>query len=156
MLHTEVARGLRASMRNNGQAYGFSVSITAGLALLTAEVKRPGPGNILLFALGAVVAFSVLEALASGGFRKTLEEEPSNVTALGVSMSFLSVGSATLAAWGTAHFVGGVIVWPLTGFVVATIYPVLAGLELALAERARESSDSRSDEEREEGRGAGE
>lgn len=112
-----LAHGIRASLRNNGQAYGFSVSITAGLAMLNASTRQPGAVHILYFVLGAAAAFSLLEGLVSAGFRKPLEEEPSTVTALGISLSFRSVTTS-----------------------------------VALAQRARESSDSETSEEKDTGK----
>ncbi|MCP9624115.1 hypothetical protein FOH10_19885 [Nocardia otitidiscaviarum] len=140
-------RGLRASMRNNGQAYGFSVSITAGAALLNTEAHRAGAAQIFLFAMGAVAAFSLLEAVVSTGFRQRLDKEPSTVMALGVSLSFLSVGATIGVAWVVARFVGGTLAWPLAGFLIALVYPLLAGLELAIAQRARAAADDETPEE---------
>ncbi|MGW7358353.1 hypothetical protein ACWGI0_17410 [Streptomyces sp. NPDC054802] len=104
--------------------------------------------HILYFALGATAAFSLLEGLVSAGFRKPLEEEPSTVTALGISLSFLSVTTSVALAWATAHFVGGRLAWPITGFTISMVYPLIAGVELAVAQRARESSDSETSEEK--------
>lgn len=135
-----VAHGIRASMRNNGQAYGYSVSVTIALGLLTVEANEPGSAHYIYFALGAAVAFSVLELLATTGFRKPLEEEPSTVTAMGVSLSVVSVGVSALLAWAASSLVGGVAAWPVTSFSVSVVYLVLAGTEFALAERAQRSA----------------
>ncbi|MFG2681142.1 hypothetical protein [Streptomyces sp. NPDC048392] len=135
-----LAHGVRASLRNNGQAYGYSVAITVAAALLNTEARVPGAAHLVYFALGAAVAFSLLQALASAGFRKPLEPEPSTVTAMGVSLSLVSVGTSVVLAWGCAHFVGGVVAWPVTSFTVSVVYLFVAGLELALAERAQASS----------------
>ncbi|MEW2636292.1 hypothetical protein AB0903_32780 [Streptomyces sp. NPDC048389] len=143
-----LTHGIRAPLRNNGQAYGFPVSITGGLAMLNADARQPGTVHILYFALGAAAAFSLLEALVSAGFRKPLEEEPSTVTALGISLSFLSVTTAVALAWLTAHFVGGRLAWPITGFTVSMVYPLIAGVEPAVAQRARESSNTETGEEK--------
>ncbi|GAA2284024.1 hypothetical protein GCM10010415_62160 [Streptomyces atrovirens] len=134
-----VAHGIRASLRNNGQAYGYSVSITIALGLLNVEAKVSGSAPYIYFALGAAVAFSLLELLATTGFRKALEEEPSTVTAMGVSLSLVSVGVSALLAWATASLVGGVAAWPVTSFAVSVVYLLLAGTEFALAERAQRS-----------------
>lgn len=137
---TRTAHGLRASLRNNGQAYGFSVVITVALGLLNTEAKVSGSAHYVYFALGAAAAFSVLEAVASSWFRRPLEQEPGTVTALGISLSLMSVGSSTAMAWGIAHFLGGAAAWPVTAFAVSVTYPLLAGVELALAHRAQEAS----------------
>lgn len=59
----------------------------------------------------------------------------------------MSVATSVSLAWATAHFVGGLPAWPLTGFVVSAVYPTAAGLELAVAQMARESSDRETREE---------
>ncbi|ELS51312.1 hypothetical protein STVIR_7711 [Streptomyces viridochromogenes Tue57] len=132
---------MRASLRNNGQAYGYSVSITVALALLNADAKLAGTAHLIYFALGAAVAFSLLQALASAGFRKPLEPEPSTVTAMGVSLSLVSVGTSAVLAWGCAHYIDGVAAWPVTSFAVSAVYLMVAGAELALAERAQAASE---------------
>ncbi|WP_175407206.1 hypothetical protein [Streptomyces sp. TRM64462] len=124
------------------------MSITAGMAVLNTETDVSAGAAVLFFALGAAAAFSVLEAVASHGFRKPMDEEPSTVTALGISLSLVSVGTASGLAWVIAHFVGGTVAWPLTGFVVSTVYPLAAGVELAIAQQARESSESETSEEK--------
>lgn len=135
-----LAHGLRASLRNNGQAYGFSVSITVAMALLDSEAKVSGTVHLVYFALGAAVAFSALEVLATAGFRKPLKPEPETVTAMGVSLSLVSVGTSVVLAWASAHFIGGVAAWPVTSFLVSVVYLVVAGGELALADRAKSPS----------------
>jgi hypothetical protein len=98
--------------------------------------------------LGAAAAFSLLEGLVSAGFRKPLEEERSTVTALGISLSLLSVTTSVALAWATARFVGGRLAWPVTGFTISMVYPLIAGLEPAVAQRARESSDCETSDEK--------
>ncbi len=57
-----------------------------------------------------VLAFSVVEAAASRGYRHELEEEPSSIRALGSSISIFSVGGALGLAFVTAWIVGGLVV----------------------------------------------
>ncbi|MFE4054060.1 hypothetical protein [Streptomyces sp. YIM B13518] len=116
------------------------MSITVAMALLNSEAKVSGVAHFVYFALGAALAFSVLEALATFGFRKPLESEPDTVTALGVSLSLVSVSASTTVAWACAHFVGGTAAWPLTSFLVSVVYLVVAGGELAAADRAKSPS----------------
>lgn len=136
-----VRRGLRTAMRHNGEAYGFSVTITAGLAVVSWRHPDTDGLRILLFTLGATAAFAVLEFALTAGFRQPLDEEPSVVVARGVSLSFLSVSVTTALAWGMALLADGILVWPLTGFAVSLAYPLLSGLELAAAEEAVEEDD---------------
>ena len=136
-----IRRGLRTAMRHNGEAYGFSVTITAGLALLTWRHPPLNGLHLLLFALGSAAAFALLELVLTAGYRQPLDDEPTTVVALGVSLSSLSVGISTSIAWGVALLAEGILVWPLTGFAVSLSYPLLSGLELAVAERAGPRGD---------------
>jgi hypothetical protein len=90
-------RGVDTATRNNVTAYGYSVSITAAFALLQTSRSDTGILEIFVFAAGAVVAFALIAAVASGFFREELEDQPSNVKSLAGALSFFSVG---LCAWG--------------------------------------------------------
>lgn len=105
------ARGLRASACDNGSAYGYSVMITAAFGLLSATESTPGVLNVFAFAGGAIVAFGLVEALASGGFRHRLQDEPSEVKALGSSLAFLSVGLALTVVLGAGRSVPSSLRW---------------------------------------------
>ena len=134
---TRYARGLRTSARNNGPAYGYSVTITATLAILSAVEGAPGVLEVFTFAGGAIAAFTLIEAAASRGFRRRFEDEPSVVEALGSAFAFLSVGGALATAFVTALLVGPDVAWPLGSFLSTLVYLVLVGLEIALAEKMR-------------------
>jgi hypothetical protein len=98
-------RGVDTATRSNVTAYGYSVSITAAFALLQTSRSDTGTLEIFAFAGGAVVAFALVGALASGGFREELEDQPSNVKALGGAFALLSVGLALATA-----FVVGILI----------------------------------------------
>ncbi|MDG4786037.1 hypothetical protein O7626_08880 [Micromonospora sp. WMMD1102] len=132
----EVYRGVRASIRNNGQAYGFSVSITGSFGLLTTTTGTPSGIEIMLFGFGAAAAFTLLEILATKGFRRPLEEESVIVSAFGVSLSFLSVGITLGVAWLIGELLPGPEAWPVAGALASAIYLLLAGVQLAVAESA--------------------
>jgi len=82
-----------------------------------------------------VVAFALVEAVASGGFRHRLGDEPSDVRALGVSFSFPSVGLALAAALVAGSLTGGLLVWPLGSFLATVAYLFVFALEMGLAEK---------------------
>ena len=55
---------LRATMRTTAAAYGYTLSTAASIGVLTQLAGKPDTGRLLLlFALGGVTAFAVLEAL---------------------------------------------------------------------------------------------
>ena len=69
------ASGLKASVHNNTIAYGFSIMITASLAVVQAGRDTAGIWEVLTFAGGAVLAFTVVEAFVYLALRHRLEEE---------------------------------------------------------------------------------
>ncbi len=128
-------RGLSASVRNNASAYGFSVTITASFGLLTSALGTPAAPEIFAFAGGAVAAFGLVELVASGGYRRDLEDEPPNVKDVGSSVSVLSVGLATACAYGVGALLDGLAAWPVGSFAATSAYLFLFGVELGLIER---------------------
>ena len=128
-------RGVDTATRNNVTAYGYSVSITAAFALLQTSRSDTGALEIFAFATGAVVAFAIVGALASGFFRETLEDQPSNVKALAGALSFLSVGLALGVAYVVGIFIQSLAGWPVSAFLTTIVYVASVGLELAVAHR---------------------
>ena len=92
-------RGVDTATRNNVTAYGYSVSITAAFAILQTARTDTGVFEIFIFAAGAVVAFAIIAAVASGFFREELEDQHSNVKSLTGALSFFSVGLALGVAY---------------------------------------------------------
>ncbi len=121
-------------MRNNASAYGFSVTITASFGLLASASGAPAAPEIFAFAAGAVAAFALVEFVVSGGYRRDLEDEPSNVKDIGSSVSILSVGAALAGAYAVGELLGGLATWPVASFVATTVYLFLFGAELGLIE----------------------
>lgn len=126
--------GSHTSARGNAPAYGYSV--TASFGLLSALRGSPGVAKIFLFAAGAIAGFALVEAVVTGGFRHGLEDEPSEVKALGGSISVLSVGGALLGTllFGTLF---GTAAWPLGSFVATVLYLCFFALEISIAEWLR-------------------
>jgi hypothetical protein len=131
------ASGLKASVHNNSIAYAFSIMITAALAVVSAGRDTPGIWEVLTFAGGAVLSFTVVEVFVYFALRHRLEEESTEVRLLGSIFSFLSIGLALGATWIVERFLGGLIAWPVGGFVAATVFVLVLGLELSVAERLR-------------------
>jgi hypothetical protein len=131
-------RGLRSAAHNNASAYGYSVTITATFGILSVVAASTTVLEIFAFAGGAVLAYALVDGVASGGFRHgPRDEEPSEVTALGSSVSFASVGVALLVALVEAQLVGGWVAWPVGAFSATVAYLLLLALEIGLAERAK-------------------
>lgn len=129
---------IQTAVAVNSTAFGFSIMVTAILAAIAQEHGAPTAIEILLFAGGGVLAFTVLDLLASEGFQRSMNREPPEVITHAASMSFASVGLSIGAAIGVANLVKGSVVWPVTSLIAATVFVVVVGIELTIAERARE------------------
>lgn len=118
------------------------MTITSAFGILTAVEGPSSVLDIFLYAAGAVVAFAAVETLATSGFTHHLEDEPSEVRALGGSISLLSVGSGMGVALAAASLTNGAVAWPLAAFLVTVVYLLGFALELGVAERIRPRSRS--------------
>lgn len=141
-LRAVVERGVRTSVRNNNAAYGFSVMITAAFGVLNASLDAVSVGDVFLYAGGAVAGVTVIEGVASRGFRVRLRGEPSDVVALGSSFSFVSVGLAVGAAALAASILATWAAWLIGSFAASAIYVVASGVEMALAHVAQKRRDA--------------
>jgi hypothetical protein len=128
-------RGVRTSLRNNAAAYGYSVTITSTFGVLSVELGTPGVGEVFLFLFGAVVAFTVVDAVVSRGFRERLRGEPPEVVALGSAFGFASAGLSVGAAAVLGSILATGAAWPLGSFGATATFLSMAGVEMGLAER---------------------
>ena len=95
------------SLGGNATAFGYSVTITASFGAVELGRGQPRFGDLIVFGLGAVVAFGGLEGVASGGFHEPLEKGPSRVVLLGTALAFVSIA----AARGVAAVLSGAWAW---------------------------------------------
>ena len=131
------ARGMLATLRNNVTAYGYSVMITTSAATLVHYLGSPVPWELFLFAGGAVAAFTAVEWIATGGFRRGLRAEPTEVVALGSAFSFASVGVGVGVAVLTGLVLESWSAWPLGAFLATAAYVLASGFEISVAEQAK-------------------
>jgi len=131
------ASGLKASVHNNTIAYGFSIMITASLGMLQAGRDSAGILEVLAFAGGAVLAFTIVEAFVYLGLQHKLEEESTEVRLLGSIFSFLSIGLALAATFVVERLVSGLLAWAAGSFLATLIYVCVLALEFSVAERLR-------------------
>ncbi len=134
-------RGVDTATRNNVTAYGYSVSITCAFALLQTSRSDTGALEIVVFAIGAVVAFALIAGVASGFFQEELEDQPSNVKSLAGALSFFSVGLALGAAYAVGTLIQGTVAWPVSAFLTTVVYVGSVGIELAVAHQISGSDE---------------
>ncbi len=145
-LKAGIERGVRTSVRNNVAAYGFSVMITAAFGVLSAALGSPGTGDVFLYAAGAVAGVTIVEGIASRGFKVRLRGEPSEVVALGSSFSFASVGLAVGAAALSGETLVAWVAWLVGPLLASATYVVASGVEMALAHAAQERREAEREE----------
>ena len=126
-------RGLGISTRSNSLAYGYSVAITASFGAVYRLAGSPDVGELFVFVAGAGVAFALVNAAITRGFRRRMPDEPAVVIALGTSFSIVSIsaalGTACLIAWA----LDGYLAWGLGAFAATLVYLLAVGAEMAVA-----------------------
>ncbi|MGX5358241.1 hypothetical protein [Kocuria sp. KH4] len=128
-------RALRSTVGRESTTFGFSILVTVTFAVMQNLHGTPGMAEIFAYAAGAVLSFTVLEGLLSGGFRRPMPQHPTQTLALGTSMNVLSVGLGMGAGWLVGTLLTGLLAWilaPLTGSIV---YLLLESAEAAIAEK---------------------
>ncbi|PXY26937.1 hypothetical protein [Prauserella muralis] len=131
---------VKLSLRNNAGAYGYSVMITCSLAMLSTVHSTPEPGQIFLFVLGGGASFLLVEAIATSGFRRSLQSgESTTVVALGTALSALSISVGVGAAWLVAVLLPVTLGWFVASFAASVVYLLLSALEMGFARRVEEA-----------------
>lgn len=146
-LKSNLAHGIRTSVRNNLTAYGFTVMVTSSFGVLAATVGAPTVGHVFLFAGGAVTGVTAVEAIASRGFKMRMRGEPSEVVVLGSAFGFVSAGLGIGAATLCGELLGGWLAWYTGPLAASTVYVLASGVEMALAHTAQEGHTPMEEEE---------
>lgn len=134
-MRARLSRGLHTSVVDNSSAFGFSITITASFGVLQLMLGSPRVGELIGFAVAAAIAFTVLQGVASSGFRRAPAVAPREVMMLGTALNFLSVATGVGAALLTAVVVTAPVGWPIGGFLAAFTYVMAEALEIAAAAR---------------------
>jgi hypothetical protein len=130
--------GLGESLGGNATAFGYSVTITASFGAVELGRGSPGFGDLIVFGLGAVVAFGGLEGLASGGFRSPLQKGSNEVVLLGTALAFISIVLAIGAARGIAELLSGAWAWFGAAFGASLVFALVESVEFMFAEWVQE------------------
>ncbi|MBQ6641082.1 MAG: hypothetical protein IJH84_08610 [Saccharopolyspora sp.] len=127
--------GLQTAVIDNSAAFGFSITITSSYGALNQLARAPTLLDIAGFALCAVVAFAVLQALTTHGFRRHAGAAPRSVVLLGTALDIVSVGLGLGAAMLAAFVLPAGVAWPVGGFLASLVFALSQALELMLAAR---------------------
>ena len=69
-----VLRGFRSTVGRESTTFGFSILVTVTFGLLQTLHGSPDVARIFLFAVGAVMSFTLLEGMLSKGFRTPMPQ----------------------------------------------------------------------------------
>jgi hypothetical protein len=141
-------RGLGMSAQTNALAYGYSVTATASFGVLTETAKPASTVRIFLFAVGASVAFAIINAVVTRGFRTRAQTEPPVVSALATSLSVLSISAAVGVAVLLGVTLGDWLAWLLGSLLSTWVYLSIAALEMAAARALHINLGDRDPEQR--------
>ena len=128
------AEGLRTSVRTNATAYGFSIMITSSFGVVAAESARAAPGDIFLFAFGAVAGFGAVQLAATRGFHvENAAAERTSVLLVAALLSIVSVLAGVAVAAFVAWLGSGWYVWLVAPFAGTATFLLVNGAEFAAA-----------------------
>ncbi|WP_432510008.1 hypothetical protein [Kineococcus sp. SYSU DK001] len=130
-----LVRGMRSTVGRESTTFGFSILVTVTFGLLQTVQGSPDVLRIVLYAVGAVMSFTLLEAVLSRGFRAPVPQHRTRTLALGTSLNIVSVLAGLAAAHLLARWGPHVLVWPVAPFVAGVVHLLVESVETALAER---------------------
>jgi len=97
--------------------------------------------DLLLYGLGALTAFSVLEGAVTRGFRTALDAGSDQVISLGTALALVSVVLAITAAHGVASVLHGSAAWFAAGLAASLVFVLAESVEFVLAQWVQEHRD---------------
>ncbi len=130
-----MVRSLRSTVGRESTTFGFSILVTVTFGLLQSTHGSPNTLQIFVYAIGAVMSFTILEGVLSAGFRRPMPQHATQTLTLGTSLNVISVVAALAAAWGFAEVTTGVVAWAGAPLIAGLVYLLLESFEEALAER---------------------
>lgn len=142
-----LVRGLRSTAGRETTTFGFSILVTVTFGLLQKMQGSPDTLRIFLYAVGAVLSFTVLNGALSRGFRAHLPQHDSEVLVAATSMNMVSVVVGLGVAWALAGSLEGAAVWAIAPFVAGVVYLLTEGVEETIAEQVLDRFGDRGAEE---------
>jgi hypothetical protein len=146
-LGATLTRSARSTVGRESTTFGFSIMITVSFGVVQSRHGSPSTLELMLYAGGAVMSFTLLEGMLSHGFRRPMPQHHTRVITLGTALNLVSVLAAVSAALGVAEAVGAATTWALAPFVAGLVFLAFESLEEAVAERLLQTiDDDRADE----------
>lgn len=129
-----VDRGFRSTVGRESTTFGFSILVTVTYGVVQGARGAPDTVDLMLYATGAVMSFTILELGFSRGLRETMPQHATRVIARGTALNLLSVLGGLVAALLASRLIGSDLAWPLSPFVAGIVYLALESFEIMLAE----------------------
>ena len=130
-----LVRSMRSTVGRESTTFGFSIVVTVVFGLAQSVEGPPTTAQVFLYAIGAVLSFTVLQGVLSRGFRHPMPQHATQTMTLGTSLNVLSVVAALAAAWGFVRLAGGPVAWAGAPLAAGLVYLLLEAVEEAVAER---------------------
>ena len=130
-----LVRSLRSTVGRESTTFGFSILVTVTFGVLQSRHGSPNTQQILVYAVGAVMSFTLLEGVLSSGFRRSMPQHATQTLTLGTSLNVVSVLAALSAAWAFSEVTSGLLAWAGAPLVAGLVYLLIESLEETMAER---------------------
>jgi len=127
---------LTTVLRGSAMPYGYTLTIWATHDVLTNEHGNPGVGDVLLFVVGAIAAFTLLGLVAERLSPPPWQPGRGDMIRAG-AIHAIAIGVAFAAATAIAT-IPGAIAWGLGSLAATALYLSIASAELVLAHRVDE------------------
>ena len=127
---------LRAVLGGSAVPYGYTLTVLSSHSILSHSHGAPTTVEILLFAIGAIGAFTLLALLSGRTAARSLPASRGDLIRAG-TMQVFAIG----AAFGATVLIGlipGIAAWPLGAFAATSLYLTIASLEIEVARRIDE------------------
>lgn len=98
-------------------------------SLLQSTEGPPTTPQIFAYAIGAVMSFTILGGLSSGGFRRPMPQHATQTMTLGTSLNVLSVTGAMAGSWVFAKVTQGLVAWAGAALIGGLVYLLLESVE---------------------------
>jgi predicted Kef-type K+ transport protein len=126
-------RALATVVRRSAIPYGYAITIWTAGAVIEHGHGTPNLGQAYLFLVGAVAGFIAVALLASRATPDRLEPASGGLLRTG-AINALALGLA-LGAAALVAMIPGTGAWPAGSFASTAVYLLVAGAELAIADR---------------------
>ncbi len=122
---------LATVLRGSAVPYGYTLTVLSSHSILSNGHGAPNVFDILLFVIGAIVAFSILALLSQRFSPRPLPTVRGDMIRAG-TMQVFAIGAA-FGATVLIDLIPGTVAWPLGAFTATALYLSIASLEIEVA-----------------------